>query len=88
MHIIWDYIYALYIVTYVAFYDKMLSEVINMATTESEKKAVAKYQAKLDAIKIWAPKGMREIYKAHAEAKGKSLNALIIELLDKDMENK
>lgn len=57
-----------------------------MMATEAEKKAVAKYQAKLDAIKIWVPKGKREIYKEHAEAKGKSLNALIIELLDKDME--
>ena len=31
------------------------------------------------------PKGKKELYRAHAEAKGKSLNALIIELLEKDM---
>ena len=55
-------------------------------STEAEKKAAAKYQAKLDPIRVWVPKGKREIYKAHAEAKGKSLNALIVELLDKDME--
>ena len=53
--------------------------------SDSEKKAVAKYHAKLDEIKVRVPKGRREIYKNHAEAKGKSLNALIVELLEKDM---
>ena len=61
------------------------SEVIKMLT-EAEKKAVAKYHAKLDEIKVRVPKGKREVYKAHAERKGKSLNALIIELLEKDMQ--
>lgn len=41
---------------------------------------------KLDDIKVRVPKGKREVYKAHAERKGKSLNALIIELLEKDMQ--
>ena len=54
--------------------------------TDAEKKAVAKYHAKLDEIKVRVPKGKREVYKAHAERKGKSLNALIIELLEKDMQ--
>ncbi len=53
--------------------------------SDSEKKAVAKYHAKLDEIKVRVPKGKREIYKNHAESKGKSLNALIVELLEKDM---
>ena len=53
--------------------------------SDSEKKAVAKYHAKLDEIKVRVPKGKREIYKNHAEAKGKSLNALIVELLEKDI---
>jgi predicted HicB family RNase H-like nuclease len=61
------------------------SEVIKMLT-EAEKKAVAKYHAKLDEIKVRVPKGKREVYKAHAERQGKSLNALIIELLEKDMQ--
>ena len=61
------------------------SEVIKMLT-EAEKKAVAKYHAKLDEIKVRVPKGKREVYKSHAERKGKSLNALIIELLEKDMQ--
>ncbi|CBL17824.1 hypothetical protein [Ruminococcus champanellensis] len=53
--------------------------------TEGRKKAVAKYQAKLDSIKVWIPKGEREKYKMHAERCGKSLNALIVELLDSDI---
>lgn len=53
--------------------------------SESSKKAVAKYHAKLDEIKVRVPKGERERYKQHAESKGKSLNALIIDLLNEDM---
>ena len=56
-----------------------------MKTTEAERKAVAKYHAKLDDIKIRVPKGEREKYKEYAQSKGKSLNALIIELLENDM---
>lgn len=52
---------------------------------EATRKAVAKYHAKLDEIKVRVPKGQRELYKSHAESKGKSLNALIIELLEADM---
>lgn len=58
-----------------------------MAYSEAQKKATAKYMKnKLDDIKVRVPKGKREFYKAHAERKGKSLNALIIELLEKDMQ--
>lgn len=53
--------------------------------TEAEKKAVAKYHAKFDDIKIRVPKGNREKFKEYAQSKGKSLNALIIELLENDM---
>lgn len=53
--------------------------------TPSQLKANAKYHEKLDDIKVRVPKGQRERYKAHAESKGKSLNALIIELLEQDM---
>lgn len=57
-----------------------------MAYSEAQKKATAKYMKnKLDDIKVRVPKGKREIYKAHAEKRGKSLNALIIELLEDDM---
>lgn len=58
-----------------------------MAYSEAQKKATAKYMKnKLDDIKVRVPKGKREVYKAHAERKGKSLNALIIELLENDMQ--
>mgnify|MGYP000906668489 FL=1 len=58
-----------------------------MPYTEAQKKATAKYMKNnLDDIKVRVPKGKREVYKAHAEHKGKSLNALIIELLEKDMQ--
>lgn len=58
-----------------------------MAYSEAQKKATAKYMKnKLDDIKVRVPKGKREVYKAHAEWQGKSLNALIIELLEKDMQ--
>ena len=58
-----------------------------MAYSDEQKKATAKYMKnKLDDIKVRVPKGKREVYKAHAERQGKSLNALIIELLEKDMQ--
>ena len=58
-----------------------------MAYSEAQKKATAKYMKnKLDDIKVRVPQGKREVYKAHAERQGKSLNALIIELLEKDMQ--
>ena len=58
-----------------------------MAYSEAQKKATAKYMKnKLDDITVRVPKGKREVYKAHAERKGKSLNALIVELLEKDMQ--
>lgn len=56
-----------------------------MKTTEGQRRAIAKYQAKLDEIKVRVPKGDREKYKSFAERQGKSLNALIIELLDEKM---
>ena len=42
--------------------------------TDAEKKAVAKYHAKLDEIKVRVPKGKRALYKDYAESQGKSLN--------------
>lgn len=55
--------------------------------TEAQNKATQKYISKAyDQFSVRVPKGKREIYKAHAEAQGKSLNQLVIELLDKDME--
>lgn len=56
--------------------------------TEAGRKAIAKYIAKFDDIKIRVPKGTRERYKQFADSQGKSLNALIIELLDREIAEK
>lgn len=54
--------------------------------SKAQQKATSKYISKAyDQVSLRIPKGKREVYKAHAERKNKSLNALIIELLDKDM---
>lgn len=55
-------------------------------TSESQKKSIKKYQDKLDRLGIRIPKGANEKYKAHAAKRGKSLTALIIELLENDMQ--
>lgn len=54
-------------------------------TSKAQLQANAKYHEKFDDIKIRVPKGNREKFKEFAESKGKSLNALIIELLENDM---
>ena len=55
--------------------------------SEAQNKATQKYISKTyDQFSIRVPKGKRDIYKAHAEAQGKSLNQLVVELLDKDMD--
>lgn len=57
-----------------------------MAYKPSQSKAVTKYIAKnYDQVSLRIPKGTREKYKAYAESQGKSLNALIIELLNEKM---
>ena len=54
--------------------------------TQSTNKAVQKYcKANYDNITVRVPKGAREKYKAFAESKGKSLNAIIVELLNKEI---
>ena len=58
-----------------------------MAYSEAQKKATLKYREKAyDRFEIIAPKGTKEIWKAHAADKGKSLNAYITELVEADME--
>lgn len=56
--------------------------------TEAQNRATQKYvKANYDDIKVRVPKGKREEYKAHAETQGKSLNQLVIELLDKSIKD-
>lgn len=54
--------------------------------TEAQYKANKKHLEKLEDIKIRVPKGKREIYKQQAERQEMSLNAYIISLIEKDME--
>ena len=51
--------------------------------SETRKKANEKYFEKFDDIKVRVPKGKKDEYKQLAENNGMSLNALIIELLEK-----
>lgn len=53
---------------------------------EQAKERTMKYmKEKRDKLTLDMPKGKKEYYKKYAESKGKSLTALIMELLDKDM---
>ena len=56
-----------------------------MPVSDSQRKATNKYLEKYDDIKLRVPKGKREEYKEYAESKGRSLNSLLIELIEKDM---
>lgn len=58
-----------------------------MPYSKSQMKATNKYRTKsYDQINITAKKGMKETYKAQAKKRGMSLNAYIISLIEKDME--
>ncbi|MGN0503130.1 MAG: hypothetical protein ACI4HN_09420 [Ruminococcus sp.] len=58
-----------------------------MAISESQRKAVAKYNAKsYDEIKVRVSKGNKDIIKAHAESKGESLNGFVNRAIDEAME--
>lgn len=53
--------------------------------TEQQNKATQKYQQEhLEQVRFWVQKGKKEEYKAKAEAKGMSLTAYIINLIEQD----
>lgn len=55
--------------------------------TEAQKKASMKYlKEKTDSIQIRATKGTKERWKAAAEARGKSLNQMIIETMEAEIQ--
>ena len=54
--------------------------------TEAQKRASLNYQKDKAQIKFTVSKEQRDIYQRHATNKNTTLTALIIELLDKDME--
>lgn len=52
------------------------------------KKATMKYiKENLEEVRFRVRKGEKERYKVHAERRGKSLTALIIDLLEQDIQN-
>lgn len=52
------------------------------------KKATMKYiKENLEEVRFRVRKGEKERYKAHAERRGKSLTALIIDLLEQDIQS-
>lgn len=56
---------------------------------EKSKERTMKYmKEKRDKLTLNLPLGDKEKFKKHAEGKGKSLTALIVELLEKDMKGK
>ena len=58
-----------------------------MAISESQRKAVAKYNAKsYDEIKVRVSKGNNDIIKAPAVSKGESLNGFVNRAIDGAME--
>ena len=56
-----------------------------MAYSEAQKRATMKYKEKAyDRLELQLKKGMKEVYRAQAAARGLSLNAYIIGLLEAD----
>jgi len=54
-----------------------LREVDTIMVTDAQKKAVKKYQDKLEMISIRIPKGEPDLFKIHAASQGESLAAFI-----------
>ena len=59
----------------------------DMAISESQRKAVAKYNAaNYDRIELRVDKGRKDIIKAHAEGRGESVNGFINRAIEEAME--
>ncbi|ANU40464.1 hypothetical protein ADH75_13580 [Flavonifractor plautii] len=59
-----------------------------MPVTKAQQRAVGKYEKEnYDKVLLRLPKGNREKIKTHAQQKGMSLNAYIVDLIEKDMRN-
>jgi predicted HicB family RNase H-like nuclease len=58
-----------------------------MPASKAQQKAVAKYlAANYDEVKVRMPKGRKNVIKAHAAARGESVNAFINRAVDEAME--
>ena len=59
----------------------------SMPVSKAQQKAVHKYvKENYDRMEITVPKGQKEIIKAHAEARGESVNGFINRAIDETME--
>ena len=58
-----------------------------MAVSEKQKEYAKKHLAKLDEIKVRTPKGTKDRWKQAAEKRGKSLNQLIVEAVEREIES-
>jgi hypothetical protein len=57
--------------------------------SKAQQQAVAKYvKAHYDELKIRVPKGFKATVKAHADAREMSVNAYIVEAIQKQMQEK
>jgi len=57
-----------------------------MAVSKAQQKAVNKYMsANYDRVNLTVPKGLKGQIKAHAEARGESVNAFIKRAIDETM---
>lgn len=58
-----------------------------MPYSEAQKRATMKYKAKAyDRLELQLKKGMKDVYREQAAKKNMSLNAYIISLIEKDIE--
>ena len=58
-----------------------------MPASKAQQRAVGKYMKEnYDEFKVRAPKGKKEVIKAHSEAHGESVNAFINRAVDETME--
>lgn len=58
-----------------------------MTVSKAQQKAVARYMKNnYDEIKIRIPKGEKEAVKAHAEARGESLNSFVFRAINDTMD--
>ena len=54
--------------------------------TDKQNKATQKYiKENLEQVRFWVAKGKKDEYKAFAESRGKSLTALFVELIEREM---
>ena len=58
-----------------------------MPTTKAQQRATLKYQKNhYDRTNLLIPKGQRDVFRAHAESQGESLNAFVCRAIRETME--